>query len=112
MSSDNEDYEEVVFLGRVRGPSLNYELRATVDSDEQLQLLFEEGSLFHLMKTQRTRGMTSHLYCSHRANGCKFSAKLMYADSSLEVMVMTANAHNHDMQPVQLKRADTGLTRA
>ena len=111
MSSEDDDNDEV-WNGRVRGPSLNYELQTVVDSEDQLQLLYEEGSLLHLMKTQRTRGMTTHLYCSHRANGCNFSAKLMYADTSLEVMVMTANAHNHGIQPVQLKRADTGLTMA
>jgi hypothetical protein len=83
MSSD----EEVEYLGNTRGPSLHYELRAVVEDEEQLDLLYEEGSLLHMMKTQRTRGSTTHLYCAHRANGCKFTAKLMYEDSSLQCSV-------------------------
>jgi hypothetical protein len=107
MSSD----EEVVYLGNTRGPSLHYELRAVVEDEEQLDLLYEEGSLLHMMKTQRTRGSTTHLYCAHRANGCKFTAKLMYEDSSLQCQVMTANHHNHEMRQVILNRGGApGLT--
>ena len=81
MSSDEGDdtVEEVV---RVRGQSIVYEAKTTVYSEESLKLLYGENSLLYLMKRGRCRGSSTFLYCSHRANGCKFIAKLIKDNTS------------------------------
>ncbi len=54
MSSDerDDDIEKVV---RVRGPSIAYEAKTTVHSEESFKLLNEENNLLHLMKRERSK---------------------------------------------------------
>ena len=81
---------------------------------ESVNVLYEEDGILHMMKKERSRGSSTFLYCPHRSRGCTFIAKLIKVETSFEVQIFTANAHNHEMEEMGVHKqvVNRGLTQA